>query len=69
MSNGICSDEYDLIEEGRFFLDHGGDIEVVLPALRAWAVVGEASFKRVAAALKTISDVKKIQEDSFYVLG
>lgn len=57
-----CADEYDLIEEGRFFLDNGGDIDVILPVLRAWAVVSDASFKRVAAALKTISEVKKIQE-------
>lgn len=62
IQESCAADEYDLIEEGRFFLDHGGDIEIILPVLRAWAVVSDAGFERVAAALKTISDVKKIQE-------
>jgi hypothetical protein len=64
MSQKSCVDEYDLIEEGRFFLDHGGDIDIILPVLRAWAVVSDAEFERVAAALKTISDVKKIQGET-----
>jgi hypothetical protein len=64
MSQQKCVDEYDLIEEGRFFLDHGGDIDIILPVLRAWAVVSDAEFERVAAALKTISNVMKIQGET-----
>ena len=45
-------------------MDHGGDIDIILPVLRAWAVVSDAEFERVAAALKTISNVMKIQGET-----
>ena len=27
-------------------MDHGGDIDIILPVLRAWAVVSDAEFER-----------------------